>query len=237
MDEAYPVEEGIFILKKGRKLGPFEVEELLDGLEEGEFSYDDICLRDGATECERLKDVLDWEKSVSSRSSRSRPGKLIGPNPTPALNEVETGDAPGDGETILYAGHPSIMSSPLALIALVIGVTGGIWLFPIDPSFTAAGIGISLLGLARLSFMRFTQDYLIMPRRIEMITGLIARSSKEVRIEDIRAINVSCRGLIGMLGVGTVDFITTGDSPEVSFRQIWAAAKVKTLIRRLLDSN
>ncbi|NLT72556.1 MAG: PH domain-containing protein, partial [Verrucomicrobiaceae bacterium] len=73
------------------------------------------------------------------------------------------------------------------------------------------------------------------PRRIEKITGLLARSSQEVRIEDIRAINVTCRGLIGILGIGTVDFFTTGDTAEVSFHQIWAAQKVKTLVRRLQD--
>lgn len=72
MDDAYPVDEEIFVLKKGRKLGPFEINELLDGLEEGEFSYEDICLRAGATECERLKDVLDWEKSDLSISRRAR---------------------------------------------------------------------------------------------------------------------------------------------------------------------
>ncbi len=236
MDDAYPVEEGVFILKEGRRMGPFEIDELLDGLEEGEFSYDDICLREGATECERLKDVLDWEKSVPLRSRHSRSVDPSGLNPPSPLREAGALDPFADGDTLLYAGHPSIMSSPLALFCLVTGVTGGIWLFPIDPTFTAAGIGISLLGLVYLSFMRFTQDYQIMPKRIEMITGLFARSSKEVRIEDIRSINVSCRGLTGMLGIGTVDFFSTGDLPEVSFKQIWAATRVKALVRRLQDA-
>lgn len=238
MDDAYPVDEEIFVLKKGRKLGPFEINELLDGLEEGEFSYEDICLRAGATECERLKDVLNWEKSDLSISRRARTrsresGSTSSEGPP---YETESDNPVTDTRTLLYAGHPSIVSSPLALFCLVAGVTGGIWLFPIDPTFTAAGIGISLLGLVYLSFIRFTRDYQIMPRRVEMVTGLIARSSKEVRIGDIRAINVTCRGLTGMLGIGTVDFFTTGDSPEVSFHQIWAATKVKALVRRLQDA-
>lgn len=231
MDESYPVEDEVFILKKGQKLGPFEIDELLDGLEEGKFAYDDICLRAGATECERLKDVLDWENSVSSRP------RIVGQSFEAPNGEINREDFWADGKALLYCGHPSIMSSPLALFCLVSGITGGVWLFPIDPTFTAAGIGISLTGLVYLSFTRFTQDYQITPRRIEMVTGLIARSSKEVRIEDIRAINVTCRGLTGMLGIGTVDFFTTGDSPEVSFHQIWAATKVKTLVRRLQDAN
>jgi uncharacterized membrane protein YdbT with pleckstrin-like domain len=141
-----------------------------------------------------------------------------------------------DGERLLYAGHPSIASSPFALFFVVGGITGGVWLYVIDPVFTLAGIGLALLGMAYLSFMRFTQDYRITPRRIEVITGFLARSSNEVRIEDIRAINVTCRGFTGIVGIGTVDFFTSGDAAEVSFRKIWAAQKVKTLVRRLQDT-
>ena len=67
MDKNYPVEEAIFVLKQGVKMGPFDMETLFDGLEEGKFSYDDICLREGAIECERLKDILDWETAHPSR--------------------------------------------------------------------------------------------------------------------------------------------------------------------------
>ena len=135
MDDAYPVEEEIFILKKGRKLGPFEIDELLDALEEGEFSYEDICLRAGATECERLKDVLDWGKSDHSipRRARTRSRESGSISPAGPPYETESDNPVSDARTLLYAGHPSIMSSPLALFCLIAGVTGGIWLFPIDP--------------------------------------------------------------------------------------------------------
>jgi hypothetical protein len=32
-----------------------------------------------------------------------------------------------------------------------------------------------------------------------------------------------------------VDFFTTGDDPEVTFRDVWAAKKVKILVRQLQD--
>ena len=73
-------------------------------------------------------------------------------------------------------------------------------------------------------------------RRIEVVKGLIARSSNEVLISDVRAINVTCSGLIGAIGVGTIDFFTVGDEPEVTFRKVWAAKKVKSLVRQLQDS-
>lgn len=242
MDHGPPVGESVFVLKGGTKLGPFDIEELFDGLEEGEFHYEDICLREGATECERLRDILDWDRSSPAGTDppRGRPGEPPLPDASRAQREEygETGEGgPSfpDGDRLLYAGHPSIASSPFALFLVVGGITGGVWLYPLDLVFTAAGFGLALLGMSYLSFIRFTRDYRITPRRIEKITGLLARSSQEVRIEDIRAINVTCRGLIGILGIGTVDFFTTGDTAEVSFHQIWAAQKVKTLVRRLQD--
>jgi len=236
MDDGYPVEESVYVLKEGRKLGPFGIETLFDGLEEGEFSYDDICLREGATECERLRDILDWESARPPRPRRPS-GSLPEMEPLKSSDADDEDDAIFiDGERLLYAGHPSIASSPLALFFVVGGITGGVWLYALDLVFTAAGFGLALLGLAWLSFMRFTQDYRITPRRVEAITGFLARSSNEVRIEDIRAINVTCRGFTGMIGIGTVDFFTSGDSAEVSFKKIWAATKVKTLVRRLQDT-
>jgi len=239
MDETYPIEEAVFVLKQGRKLGPFDIETLFDGLEEGEFTYDDICLREGATECERLKDILDWESASHVDGARVR--RQARPFIKRVAEEEEERDDEEeeepfiDGERLLYSGHPSIANSPLALFFVVGGTTGGIWLYALDLVFTAGGFGLAFLGLAYLSFMRFTQDYRITPRRIEVITGFLARSSNEVRIEDIRAINVTCRGLTGIIGIGTVDFFTSGDAAEVSFRQIWAATKVKALVRRLQD--
>ena len=92
-----------------------------------------------------------------------------------------------------------------------------------------------MLSLTWLGWKRFQQDYIITPKRIEEVRGLIVRSSTEARIADIRSINVTCRGLQGLLGIGTVDFFTSGDSPEVSFRQVWGAQKVKSFVRRLQD--
>jgi len=234
MDDRFPVQGSIFVLKGGRKLGPFDVEEILDGLEEDLFSYEDICLREGATECERLKDLLDWDnKTVRTIRGPDHESQSIKKPLSPSRQDP---DRPANPEELLYAGHPSILSYPGSLISVVLGATGGVWLIPFNSIFSLASFAVSLSGLAFLSLMRFTSDYQIMPRRIEVITGLLARSSNEVRIEDVRAINVSCRGVSGMFGIGTVDFFTSGDAPEVTFRKIWAANKVKALVRRLQDA-
>lgn len=246
MDELYPVDNEIYVLKEGRRLGPFTVENLLDGLESGDFSEDDVCLRPGATDLERIRDLLDWEEPEADVVETPEEDEN---DLDEDFDDEETDDdvecqtppgrpiAAGSSNRLLYAGHPSALNYPISLIALVGGITGGIWLYRLDPNLTLAGLGLAVAGLVRLSFVRFTHDYHIRPRRIEVTTGFLARSSREVRIEDIRSINVSCRGILGVFGIGTVDFLTSGDSPEVSFERVWAARKIKTLVRKLQDAE
>jgi len=235
----------VYVLKQGRRLGPFSLDDLLDGVETGEFSPEDICLREGATDCERLREILDWdeeeidevdEDGVNTEASEDEEDLPIFPGSRPSHDPAVSSRSTPPERRPLYVGHPSIVAFPISLLAVTGGVTGGIWLIPIDPVLTFAAFGIALLGTARLSLVRFTHDYRIANRRIEVVTGLIARSSREVRIEDVRAINVTCRGLTGMFGIGTVEFFTSGDSPEVSFERVWSARRVKTLVRRLQDS-
>lgn len=242
MEDSYPVDDGIHVLKGGRKLGPFTVENLLEGLESGDFSENDVCLRSGATECERLRDLLDWgeredpfegEDSLDEGDDdfENEEGELP---PTPSSEKIITAARP---DRLLYSGHPSVITYPVSLFLVIAGVTGGIWLYRFDPKLTLAAFALATGGLARLSFVRFTHDYHVRSRRIESVTGFLARSSREVRIEDIRSINVNCRGVSGIFGIGTVDFFTSGDSPEVSFEKIWAARRLKTLVRKLQDAT
>ena len=248
MAELYPVDDEIYVLKGGRRLGPFTVENLLDGLESGDFSEDDVCLRPGATDLERIRDLLDWEDEPEAGEA-DEPDEEGDEDLAEEFDEEETNDevedetprgrpvAAGSSNRILYAGHPSVLNYPASLLALIGGITGGVWLYRLDPNLTLAGLALAVAGLVRLSFVRFTHDYHIRPRRIEVTTGFIARSSREVRIEDIRSINVTCRGILGMFGIGTVDFLTSGDTPEVSFERVWAARKIKTLVRKLQDAS
>jgi hypothetical protein len=251
MAELYPVDDEIYVLKGGRRLGPFTVENLLDGLESGDFSEDDVCLRPGATDLERIRDLLDWEDEPEACEADEPDDEDDEDDEDLAeeFDEEETNDevedetprgrpvAAGSSNRILYAGHPSVLNYPASLLALIGGITGGVWLYRLDPNLTLAGLALAVAGLVRLSFVRFTHDYHIRPRRIELTTGFIARSSREVRIEDIRSINVTCRGILGMFGIGTVDFLTSGDTPEVSFERVWAARKIKTLVRKLQDAS
>ena len=218
----YPVGDKIVVLKSGERLGPFEIDEILDGLENGELDYRDVCLREGASECERLSDILDWDKPEEVEHGETE------------SEEVAKSTRP---TTILYSGHPSILTYPFPLFCILGGFGTGIWMHASEGWYDLVFYLIAVTALAYIALARFTSDYLITPKRIELIQGLIARSSKEVRVQDIRAINVRCTGLSGIFGIGNVDFFTSGDDPEVTFQNVWAAKKVKGLVRRLQDRN
>ena len=130
-----------------------------------------------------------------------------------------------------------MITFPLPLLGVIGGLAAGFWFYFVGVWTTFAGLFFALLCFAYILFERSLRQYYITPRRVEMVTGFIAKSSKEALIEDIRAINVVRRGLAGMLGIGTVEFNTTGDEPEVTFDNVWAAKDVKALVRRIQDSE
>jgi uncharacterized membrane protein YdbT with pleckstrin-like domain len=67
-----------------------------------------------------------------------------------------------------------------------------------------------------------------------MVWGIFGRSSKEVRICDIRSIDVHEKGLTGIIGLGSVDFSSSANSGvEVQFKNIRRAHEVKELVRSL----
>lgn len=229
-----PFDIWVYVLKADESLGPFTINELLEGLEEGRFELSDVCLREGAIETERIQDVLDWEDDSSELNPESPANEKFAEKGEEEDAEEEL-EPPFHSREILYAGHPSILNYPLSIGSVVGGLVGAVWLFPIDLRFSILSLVLCATGLSYLSFIRFTRDYLISSKRVEVVTGLIAKSSNEIRISDIRAINVTCQGLTGMLGIGTVDFFTTGDDPEVRFERIWRAKNIKKLVRKLQD--
>lgn len=250
----------IYVLKDGARIGPFSIDDLLDLVESGEIGYDDVCLRAGSVECERVRQVLDWDDDRPPPEGTDDPVETAPEDPEDEdwdeeeEYEEEEEDAddelvaparrkgpappPRDPRLILYAGHPSVMSFPGTLVLIAAAVGAGIrfqaqsgwWLF--------AGLMVALFGVSWILFQRSLRLYLITPRRVEVVKGFIAKSSNEVRVEDIRAINVHTPGVMGLLGVGTVEFASAGGAAvDVAFTDVYAAHRIKSLVRRLQDAG
>ena len=93
--------------------------------------------------------------------------------------------------------------------------------------------------MAGLSFLvllilRSFDNYYITRSRAEIVQGVIAKSSKEVRLSDIRRIDVDKRGWLGLLNVGDVKLSSAGTGGfDVVFAYVKAGHKLKKVLRRV----
>lgn len=267
----------VYVLKDGSRLGPFTEEELLEMVDDGTLTYEDVCLRAGRIETERLHQVLDWEEdrdfalgSDPDETPKPEEDELFPAEeeddeeatwedePEAFDSETSEGDdwfegnepeesprssrtpasPPTNPNLVLYAGHPSALSFPKTLTFIALAIGAGIYARTHHPAWLLAGLVAALFGVSWILLQRAMQLYLITPRRVEIVTGLVAKNSNEVRIDDIRTINVLTPGLRGWLGVGTVEFASAGGSAvEVSFANVQAAHRIKGLVRRLQDAQ
>jgi len=98
----------------------------------------------------------------------------------------------------------------------------------------AAPFLIAIVVFLLVQFDRSRRIYQVTNRRVVVEWGILAKSSNEIRVQDIRSINVSRSGLSGMLGIGNVEFSSAAtDDAEVIFIKVPAADKVRDAVRTL----
>jgi membrane protein YdbS with pleckstrin-like domain len=101
----------------------------------------------------------------------------------------------------------------------------------------AARAALALLALLLIGWIqldRRRRRYAVTNRRVSAEFGIISRTSNEVRIQDIRSINLRQTGLMGLLGIGRVEFSSAAtEDADVIFWNIPAAQKVRDLVRSL----
>ena len=250
--------EYLINLPDGRVDGPYTEEDLLDMVDADEIGAGTIC-EDMATRrrC-RIRDLFKIippapdlavadEPEAAKEEDESRDGPEPFPRPAPPnrwvpapLPEpapVAAGPAPLPVR-LIYAGHPSLLMywrSVAGSLGLMAGAwyagrweNGGWWL--------AAGWLSGGLWLALTLLRRSSVEYRVTTRRVEVQRGLVSKSSQEIRIPDIRAINVRKTGFSGLLGVGDLSFSSaSGGEEDVNFPQAPGAHRIKNRVRRLQD--
>lgn len=141
-------------------------------------------------------------------------------------------------ETRLYEGHPSLLNFVVSIGSSAATVAFGLIVFAVNPAVLITGLVLSAGTFARVWIMRRYWNYTVTPRRVEMVYGIINRSSEEVRICDIRNINVRREGIRGWLNVGDVEIATAGGGDvEVVFQGVLRPHAVKELIRSIQDNE
>lgn len=118
-------------------------------------------------------------------------------------------------------------------LVLLLLVAAGL-LFAIQLEYAVIALLCATSTLIGIGIARYSRDYIVTYERVELIWGIIGRSSKEARICDIRSIDVYEPGLKGLLGLGIIDFSTAANAGiEVQFKDIRGAHAVKDLVRKL----
>lgn len=81
---------------------------------------------------------------------------------------------------------------------------------------------------------RSQRRYRVTNRRVISELGWMVKDTNEIRIQDIRSMNVSKAGFTGLLGIGKVEFSSAAtDDADVIFYQIGGADAVRDMVRKL----
>jgi uncharacterized membrane protein YdbT with pleckstrin-like domain len=153
-----------------------------------------------------------------------------------------TETSPSSVEKILWSGtvsHFHYLGKWLLAIALLAGAGASFALaFPNQPGAlwiirgTLFLLTFFLIGWIYLD--RSRRRYAVTDKRVSVEFGIVAKSSNEVRIQDIRSINLTRTGMSGLLGVGRVEFSSAAtDDADVIFWNTPEAEKVRDLVRSL----
>ncbi len=218
--------ESFYIWEDGERNGPYSAKQIERMLEDQVISFSHEC-EDALTGRMVMLDELfepvpeDGEDPEAQGTQHGQPAMADDPGPQP--------------DSLLLRCHPTALRYRKSLILAMLGIAFGLCLGPTDIWYFIGGFAVSSLTIIGLLIARGTRVYTVTPRRVEFIWGLIAKSSNEVRIEDIRIINVRKRGLAGLIGIGTIEFSSAGDSIDVMFTDIWKAQRIKALVRELQD--
>lgn len=138
------------------------------------------------------------------------------------------------GEDILHHAHPSWFGYTKALFLVLLLLVAAALLFVIQLEYAIIAALCASSTLIAVGIARYSHDYIVTRERVELIWGIIGRSSKEARICDIRSIDVYESGIKGLLGLGTIDFSTAANAGiEVQFKDMRQAHAVKDLVRKL----
>ncbi|HEY4373413.1 MAG TPA: PH domain-containing protein [Burkholderiales bacterium] len=96
-----------------------------------------------------------------------------------------------------------------------------------------AAYGAGLIVIAGIFIARARHSYMVTPRLVMIEEGLVAKSSNEVRIHDVRSINMAKRGISGLFGVGDLEISSAAtDKAEIIFHGIPHASQVRDLLRQ-----
>lgn len=210
----------LLVLKDQQQYGPYELSELQGYVTQGSFALTDLCWQDGWPE---------W-RPISTVVRVPPPPPATPPLPTTAAIGTSLHPATTREEEILWEGHTTWWKYAGAIFwTTLLGLVAGAFTF---------GAGLLLIPAVLFLFYleRKRRRFVVTNKRVKAEWGLLTKSSSEVRIRDVRAMNIRRSGLAGFFGIGTLEFSSAaGGGVEVAFTAIQNAQGVKEIVTRLQD--
>jgi uncharacterized membrane protein YdbT with pleckstrin-like domain len=153
------------------------------------------------------------------------------------MNETTT----TPGEQIIWKGSVSqwhYFWRWLLFVLLLAGAVAAL-IYPLPPTIPpriAAAVlaGIALVILISIYVGRARRTYVITDHRIGVEFGIISKQSNEIRLHDVRSINLTMKGLSGLFGIGRLEFSSAAtDDAEVVFWNVGGAEGLRDKVRSL----
>jgi membrane protein YdbS with pleckstrin-like domain len=150
-----------------------------------------------------------------------------------------------DTEQVVWAGSVSqwhYAGKWLLVVVFLAALVASFLVHWIDDATTqwiVRGV-LALLALILIVWIRLDRSgrkYTVTTRRVSVEYGIVSKRSNELRIQDIRSINLTTTGLSGLVGIGRLEFSSAAtDDADVIFWNTPGAAKVRDLVRSLQTS-
>ena len=157
-----------------------------------------------------------------------------------------TGEAEDDAEKVLWSGgcsHWHYLGYWVFGLLLVAASGAGIYYYQEAlrqwmPWLWLAPLALFITVVSVIAWKRASRWYEITPRRVVVQTGRFVRDSNEIRVQDIRSINVTKKGIGGLIGIGTIEFSSAAaEDAEVTFVGIAGADGVRDMVRKLQSTD
>jgi uncharacterized membrane protein YdbT with pleckstrin-like domain len=144
-------------------------------------------------------------------------------------------------EKIIWKGSVSQWhySGRWLLIVLLLAGAVAAFIFPLPvavaPLIAAAVLaGIAFVLLISIYIDRARRTYTITDHRISTEFGIISKQSNEIRLHDVRSINLTMKGISGIFGIGRLEFSSAAtDDAEVIFWNVGGAEGLRDKVRGL----
>jgi len=206
-----------YLLLDGAQAGPFTLAQLIEMWQARRVTSLTLYWEEGNADWLPLHNIAPLLEVPSRPGRAASPPTLPPPiaHPAPESSFARTASNPtSTNEEILFDEHPTLWRSSGELF-------WGIILTPVL-------IGIPIL--IHVFWSRSRTRYRVTNRRVTIETGIFSRSSRELRIEDIRSIAARAN----MFGIGDIEFSSAArDDAEVTFWGLSHIERVRDLVKQL----